>query len=117
MGYIMRFSFMSFVVMCSGAQQSDICHSIHGTECTDKSVGYKTGVWTSAACCQACQHQTECEAWSWNFKDGDCHLKKSCDEPKPNANYHSWSTYIGPYSGCCACYQNREHTRIHYGYI
>jgi len=91
----MRFTFMSFVVMCSGAQQNDVCNSFHGIECTDKSVtGYKTGVRTSDACCQACQGQAGCKAWSWNFKDGHCHLKEKCDNTKPNSDYHSGMTNI-----------------------
>jgi len=97
--------------MCSGAQQSDICNSFHGTVCTDESVAIKTGVLHSSACCEACwMHQAGCRAWSWNFEDGHCHLKNSCLEQIPDARYHSGMTDIAEQAN--AGY-NQEHNGLY----
>jgi len=84
----MRFTVACLLVGSYKAQESTICDSIHGIQCTDADIGYITGVTTHDQCCQACEAHAGCGAWSWNFNDGHCHLHASCAQAS-NPDYHS----------------------------
>lgn len=77
------------------AQQNAICDSIHDMQCSDADIGFSSGVWSHEQCCQACQGHAGCTAWSWNFKDGHCHLHSSCSQTS-NPDYHSGIGGGGP---------------------
>jgi len=76
----------------SMASSKDLCNSIHSLQCKDEDITSLPGVKTSAECCQACQNQAGCNAWTWDWYSSEklCHLKSACNfQRTTSSGYHS----------------------------
>eukprot|EP00927_Polykrikos_kofoidii_P010023 TRINITY_DN1422_c0_g1_i4.p1 TRINITY_DN1422_c0_g1~~TRINITY_DN1422_c0_g1_i4.p1 ORF type:complete len:376 (+),score=34.04 TRINITY_DN1422_c0_g1_i4:79-1206(+) len=67
----------------------DLCQSNHNEQCASPDIAYFTGVYDHMTCCQKCQQQTGCNAWSWHYTHHSCHLHSSCETKIANSEYHS----------------------------
>merc|ERR1712232_788199 len=68
-----------------------ICDSIHNLQCYGQDLQDVGKVSSHTQCCEACQSNAACKAWTWNWKyGGNCYLKSGCDDRRTDSDaYHS----------------------------
>jgi hypothetical protein len=72
-----------------GGRDSGICNSLHAKHCHGDNLQPVWNCKSHEVCCEACEKEPGCKAWSWDFGASQCFLKTGCSNPKYDEKFHS----------------------------